>query len=235
MRHYGLIGKTLDHSLSEQYFTDKFRREKIDADYRLLPMASLEELHRYHLDGYNVTIPYKQEIITHLDGLSEAARQIGAVNVVAGGRGYNTDHIGFRRSIEPLLLPHDTRALVLGTGGAARAIQYALEQMGITYTRVSRTAGRADMTYEQLDEEIMHAHSLIIHCTPLGTYPNTEDYPALPYQYLTAQHLLFDCVYNPEKTRFLSLGQQHGARIKNGLEMLYIQAEESWKIWNQQI
>ncbi len=239
-QEFGIIGYPLEHSFSAPYFNEKFAREGIDAVYEAYPIQHVEEFvelcQMHDFIGINVTYPYKESIIPYLDQLDETAAAIGAVNVVrfVDGKklGYNTDVIGFMEALRPLLKPQHRSALVLGTGGAAKAITYALEQLGIGYTFVSREAVKG-LTYESLTKEITQANTLIINCTPLGMYPNTETYPAIPYAYLTAEHLLFDVIYNPEKSVFLQKGEAQGAAIQNGLSMLHGQAEAAWKIWRQ--
>lgn len=236
MRHYGIIGYPLQHSFSARYFSQKFAREGIDAEYSLYPMEDLksqiEELLN-RLDGFNVTMPYKQAIIPYLDALDETAKAVGAVNVVHQRVGYNTDCIGFMESIRPLLRANDQKALVLGTGGASKAVCYGLQQLGLTPTLVSRTKREGVLTYAELTEEVMAAYTVIVNCTPLGMYPQIENCPEIPYEYLSARHLLFDCVYNPEETLFLRKGAAQGAKTQNGIEMLYGQAKAAWKIWNK--
>lgn len=237
MLHYGLIGKKLGHSFSPDYFAAKFRNEQINADYTAYETDDIAHLPDW--DGWNVTIPYKQEIIPHLDTLDDAAREIGAVNVVKRQDnltiGYNTDWIGFVRSIRPLLSPSDRKALVLGTGGVAQAVAYGVKRLGLEFTMVSRKSDetRHILGYGDLEENIIREHSVIINCTPLGMYPDINHQPDIPYMQIGRQHLLFDCIYNPEETRFLRHGREAGARTKNGYEMLIIQAEEAWKIWNE--
>ncbi len=235
---FGIIGYPLEHSFSARYFADKFRREQIRGEYRLYPVQPdaftkdtvcplLDTL-----DGMNVTFPYKEKIIPYLDRLDDTAQHIGAVNVVCKRIGYNTDCIGFMEALRPLLQPTDRQALVLGTGGAAKAVVYGLEQLGIAPTLVSRNPKAGQLTYRQLDKEIMQRHTLIINCTPLGMLPDINTCPPIPYNMLTSAHLLFDCVYNPAETLFLHRGREHGTRTTNGLQMLYGQAEAAWKIWN---
>ena len=213
-------------------------REGIDAEYRLYEVDSLSEIDRLMatLHGFNVTYPYKQTIIPHLRTIDRVAQEIGAVNVVCEGRGYNTDWIGFRQSIVPHLTPNDQRALLLGTGGVSKAVQYALREMGIDYTLVSRQEARGErreaIGYGQLTKEVMEAHTIVVNCTPLGMYPDTESLPDIPYQHLTAKHLLYDCVYNPACTAFLRKGAEQGTRTVNGLAMLYAQADAAWEIWS---
>ena len=237
MRHYGIIGYPLHHSFSAKYFSEKFEREGIEAEYSLYPIGiedlrlKIEDLFN-RLDGMNVTMPYKQTIIPYLDRLDETAEAVGAVNVVHKRVGYNTDCIGFMESIKPLLRSTDRKALVLGTGGASKAVCYGLKQLGITPTLVSRTPKDGMIGYSDLTEGMMVEHTIIVNCTPLGMVPDTESYPPIPYELISAQHLLFDCIYNPEETVFLRKGKAQGATIQNGIEMLYGQAKAAWKIWN---
>ena len=236
MRHYGIIGFPLLHSFSAKYFNEKFATEKIEAEYSLFPMKELtsERVNELmdSLDGFNVTLPHKQAIIPFLDRLDETAEVIGAVNVVHKRIGYNTDCLGFMTSIRPLLRDFDRKALVLGTGGASKAVCYGLRKLGITPTLVSRTPKEGMFGYEELNAEIMDTHSIIVNCTPLGMYPDIDSCPPIPYTLIFAQHLLFDCVYNPEETLFLRKGKEQGATIQNGIGMLIGQAKEAWKIWN---
>ena len=239
MKHYGIIGNPLEHSWSMQYFSAFFRREHIAADFTAYPLPSLNARAELpDLDGFTVTTPYKQQIIPLLDGLDPIAATIGAVNVVkreitpAGQilTGYNTDCIGFSRSIRPLLKPTDRNALILGTGGAAKAVRYALEKMDINTAFVSRQTGYG-LTYADLDQDTLQRHTVIVNATPVGLWPNVSECPALPYQWIGEGHLLFDCIYNPEETMFLQNGKQRGAHTVNGYQMLVYQAEEAWKIW----
>lgn len=237
MKRFGIIGKPLEHSYSAIYFTEKFARECIDAEYRLYEMADIGQVVPLidTLDGFNVTYPYKQTIIPHLRAMDQVAEWIGAVNVVRQGKGYNTDWIGFQQSLLPHLQDYDKRALLLGTGGVSKAIQYALQQMGMDYTLVSRRLTTNDeqqaMAYGELTEEVIQAHTLIINCTPLGMLPDVCTMPPIPYHYLTRKHLLYDCVYNPACTAFLREGKLRGTRTVNGLDMLYAQADAAWEIW----
>ena len=240
MTLYGIIGNPLDHSFSRDFFNAKFQREGIDAQYLNFPIPDISafpDIVASHPDlrGLNVTLPYKQAIIPLLDDLSDEARAIGAVNVIGvyQGRlvGYNTDVVGFRQSLEPLLQPHHTRALVLGTGGASKAVGHALTQMGIAWQYVSRTAAADHLTYGDLDADIMAAHPLIVNTTPLGMSPHTETCAPLSYHLLTPRHLLYDVVYNPEETLFMRWGSHYGAATKGGLEMLHLQALAAWDIW----
>lgn len=237
MRHYGIIGYPLHHSFSAKYFSKKFEREGIEAEYSLYPIGmedlrlKIEDLF-HRLDGMNVTMPYKQTIIPYLDRLDETAEAVGAVNVVHKRVGYNTDCIGFMESIKPLLRAFDRKALVLGTGGASKAVCYGLKQLGINPTLVSRTPKNGMIGYSDFTEGLMAEHTIIVNCTPLGMVPDTESYPPIPYELISAQHLLFDCIYNPEETVFLRKGRAQGAKTQNGIEMLYGQAKAAWKIWN---
>ena len=246
MRQFGLIGFALGHSFSASFFSKKFKAEKIDAEYRNFPLEHIEEFktlvkREKTLVGLNVTVPYKQEIIPYLDSLSATAEAIQAVNTISFKRiadklvleGNNTDVIGFRRSLEQHLKSHHTSALVLGTGGSSKAVLHVLEQLGITYTRVSRTTGDRRITYGELDGKLVSETPLIINSTPLGMHPTVDTLPQIPYEALTPKHLLFDLVYNPAKTAFLARGEKYGAQIVNGNDMLIFQAEASWEIWNQ--
>ena len=239
MRHYGIIGFPLEHSFSAKYFSEKFAREHIDAEYSLYPLDKGEWTKGERLmdlldslDGFNVTMPYKQTIIPYLDRLDETAQAVGAVNVVHRRVGYNTDCIGFMESMRPLLRAEDKKALVLGTGGASKAVCYGLKQLGINPTLVSRTPKEGMLGYQDLTKEVIEAHSIIVNSTPLGMLPNIDSCPEIPYEWITARHLLFDCVYNPEETLFLRRGKAQGARVRNGMEMLTGQAQAAWKIWN---
>ena len=239
MRHYGIIGFPLHHSFSAKYFNEKFETSGIDAEYSLYAVdkgewMKGERLKEFleSLDGFNVTLPYKQAIIPYLEHLDETAEAIGAVNVVYKHVGYNTDCLGFMGSMQPLLREDDRKALVLGTGGASKAVCYGLRKLGITPTLVSRTPKEGMLGYDELTQEVMEAHTIIINCTPLGMAPDVNSFPPIPYEQITARHLLFDCIYNPEETLFLQKGKTQGAMIKNGMEMLVGQAKAAWKIWN---
>ncbi len=238
MRHFGIIGYPLHHSFSAKYFSEKFEREGIEAEYSLYPIeveslkSKVESLLGF-LDGMNVTMPYKQTIIPYLERLDETAEAVGAVNVVHKRTGYNTDCIGFMESIKPLLRATDRKALVLGTGGASKAVCYGLKQLGVTPTLVSRTPKDGMIGYNDLTEAVMTEHTIIVNCTPLGMVPDTESFPPIPYELISARHLLFDCIYNPEETVFLRQGRAQGAKTQNGIEMLYGQAKAAWAIWNE--
>ena len=245
---YGLIGYPLGHSFSEKYFTSKFKNEGIDATYSLFPLPSIDDLPdllKSHKDlkGFNVTIPYKQEVMDYIDILSEDASEIGAVNVVKINEGvgdtdkylcgYNTDYIGFTESLRPLLTDEMKKALILGTGGASKAVAYSLDRLGIDYKFVSRVPGEDELGYDELSKEIMSESLLIVNTTPLGMFPKTENAPDIPYNLLGPAHLCYDLVYNPEITEFMKRSANAGAKVKNGLEMLHLQAEAAWKIWNE--
>lgn len=243
---YGLIGKPLGHSFSRQNFKKKFREEHIDADYRNYELDSAAQIvdmvkNNPSIRGLNVTIPYKQDVMQYLDYVDPTAQAIGAVNVVKVIRddqgnvrleGYNSDIIGFRDSLVPMLPEEPVKALILGTGGASKAIKHALESLGIEYRFVSRNPGFDNLGYYELSPSIMETHRLIINCTPVGMHPKVDECPEIPYSYLDSSHILFDVVYNPLETLFMKKGKDAGAATKNGLEMLKIQAEEAWKIWN---
>lgn len=238
---YGLLGKDISYSFSQGYFTQKFADLKLNEhSYENFDIPQISEFEtlvsQTHLKGLNVTIPYKELVIPYLDDLDSGAKKIGAVNTIKftekGLKGYNTDAYGFQKSIEPFLKPHHNKALILGTGGASKAIRFVLEELGIEYTYVSRTKKEHQFTYKDLDKEIITTHTIIINCTPLGTFPNINDKPSLPYQHLDGKHLLFDLIYNPKKTAFLGEGESKGSEICNGLKMLKLQAEKSWEIWN---
>lgn len=245
-RLFGLIGYPLGHSFSLPYFTKKFEQERINAEYRNFPLENIDEFRElvkreHKLVGLNVTVPYKQKIIPFLDALHPTARSIGAVNTIFFCRkgeqlsllGYNSDAIGFERSLKEHLTEEHKQALVLGSGGSSKAVKYVLESLGINYKVVSRQRGEGLLSYDQLDQEIMESFTLIINTTPLGMFPKVDAAPDLPYKLITPRHLLFDLVYNPEKTLYLNLGQEQGAKIINGSDMLIYQAEGSWEIWNK--
>lgn len=239
MRKFGLIGFPLTHSFSESYFQEKFFKEDLhNCQYQNFPIEDItkvrESLENKGLIGFNVTIPHKESITPFLDALSKDAEAIGAVNTVLVKNnkwiGHNTDWIGFYHSIKPLLKDHHKKALILGSGGASKAIIYALEQLHIKTLVISRK--EAFTNYSEINKKLLEEHQLIINCTPLGTFPKTEEYPPIPYELLSSKHLLYDLVYNPSESRFLTYGKANGASTKNGLEMLHRQAEEAWEIWN---
>lgn len=243
MKVFGLIGYPLSHSFSKGFFAEKFRKEDVrDCTYENFPLEDISQFpalleQQPGLRGLNVTIPYKEAVLPWLDELSPAAEQIKAVNCIQfheGVRiGFNTDVTGFKRSLLPLLKPHHTHALVLGTGGAAKAVMFVLQELNIPYTVVSRSAQTGIITYDALDKEIMTAHTIIINTSPLGMYPQTDVAPDLPYEHIGKHHLLYDLIYNPAETLFLQKGAARGATTKNGHEMLVLQAEASWEIWNE--
>jgi shikimate dehydrogenase len=245
MKTYGLIGYPLHHSFSSGYFNEKFIAENIDAKYVNFEIPSIKDIEKVlatpGLSGLNVTIPYKEQIIPYLNGLDKSAESVHAVNVVKIFRskkgkllltGYNSDVLGFVQSIEPLLQPHHRKALVLGTGGAAKAVSYGLKQLGVESVYVSRTPQKGQLSYEELTPSIMATHLVIVNCTPVGMYPKVDVCPNIPYQHLTGAHLLYDLLYNPNETLFMQRGAAQGAVTKNGLEMLLLQAFASWEIWN---
>ncbi len=241
MKRFGLIGNPLTHSFSKRYFEEKFKREQIDGcSYDLFELKTINELPDLlnttrGLAGLNVTIPYKQTVIPFLNSLSAEAQAIGAVNCIKieNGKltGYNTDAYGFETSLKKVLTNHLPQTFVLGTGGSARAVQYVLQKLGIAYHVVSRTERPNTISYTRIDA-LMQQHNLFINTTPVGMFPQTEACPAIPYHKLGSGDVLFDLIYNPDETGFLKKGKQQGATVKNGLEMLELQAEKSWEIWN---
>jgi shikimate dehydrogenase len=242
-RLFGLLGKNISYSFSSGYFGEKFEKLQLDThsyvNFDIPTIEKFPSLLSQSINGMNVTIPYKQEIIPFLDEIDAEAQEIGAVNTIKfldSGKlkGFNTDVYGFKNSLLPLLKPHHTKALILGTGGASKAVDYALKSLHIETLFVSRKTTESDqISYDELTEEIIADYTIIINCTPLGTFPNVERCPKIPYQYITENHLLYDLIYNPAETTFLQKGKKQGAIIKNGLEMLQLQAEKSWQIWNQ--
>mgnify|MGYP001556261562 CR=1 FL=1 len=244
MRRFGLIGRDISYSFSPGYFKSKFDTLGLaDCSYEIFDLPDIDKLpeilSKNTLSGLNVTIPYKTAICPYLDELDADAAEIGAVNTICftktGLKGYNTDVIGFVNSLAPLLLPTDKAALILGTGGAAQAIAFGLTKLGIDYRFVSRSPGEGNLRYEELESATLESFQILINTTPLGTYPQVQEAPPIPYKFLTRSHLLYDLIYNPELTAFLKSGQKAGARIKNGLEMLHLQAEASWEIWNREV
>lgn len=239
MRQFGLIGKKLGHSFSQHYFRNKFQKEQIqDADYALFELSSIEEfpallMNTPGLSGLNVTLPYKSAIIPYLNALDDAAKTIGAVNTIQlcpeGPKGWNTDIIGFRDTFVPLLQPHHKKALILGDGGASKAVQYVLRDLEIDFHVISR---KGELKYAQMDKQMIENHPLIIQTTPVGMYPNIEETLPFDLDGIGKDHLVYDLIYNPEKTKFLTDAEYRGAIIKNGLEMLHLQAEGAWQIWN---
>jgi shikimate dehydrogenase len=245
MKQFGLIGLPLVHSFSKKYFTSKFELENIDSCFDLYELQDISEFtalkEKPELCGLNVTIPYKEQVIAYLDELDDTAAKIGAVNVIKFIRkngqlrlkGYNSDAIGFESSLVPLLKPTHKKALILGTGGASKAIDYTLRKLNIATTFVSRTPKPDMLTYNQLTATVMAEYTLIINASPVGTFPHSDECPDIPYQFLTSEHLLFDVVYNPAETQFMTKGKERGATIQNGEGMLIGQAIAAWKIWNE--
>lgn len=246
MKKYGLIGYPLTHSFSKRFFTEKFENEKIDSAYENFEIDTIQKFpeilkNNPEVIGLNVTIPYKEQVIPFLNDLSDSAREVGAVNTIKIIRselgvqlkGFNTDTWGFENSLIPLLKNHHSKALILGTGGASKALKYVLKKLGIEFISASiEELQENEIRYEEIDEKIMAERLLIINATPLGTYPKTETFPPIPYEFITDKHLLFDLVYNPEVTQFMAKGKANGATVKNGYEMLLGQALKSYEIWN---
>lgn len=244
---YGLIGYPLGHSYSANFFNQKFECEKIEETYKLFPLSHISEFKSLlkknpSLKGLNVTIPYKETIIPYLDSLSDEAAEIGAVNVIkfmtdeCGKivlKGYNSDTIGFKESLKPLLRKDIKKGLVLGTGGASKAVCHALKELGIDVSKVSRKGSDEILRYEDLTPEVIENHLLIVNTTPVGMYPKVNEFPALPYESLTPSHICYDLIYNPQETAFMKKSKEYGATVKNGLEMLHLQALKSWEIWNE--
>ena len=248
MNKFGLIGYPLGHSFSKNFFNQKFQSENIDAEYVNFEIPTIGELPNILLSnpdlvGLNVTIPYKQSIMPLLDDIDAVAQAIGAVNVIRIERsddvvrmvGYNSDYIGFRNSITPLLKPHHTHALVLGTGGAAKAVCAALSDMGILVKRVSRTPREGELSYDNLTVDVIAQHTIVVNTTPLGMFPHVDACAPIPYELLTSRHLCYDVVYNPATTLFMKRASEQGATVCNGLAMLYGQADAAWDIWNKQM
>lgn len=246
MDKYGLIGYPLGHSFSISYFNEKFQNEHIDATYENFEIPTIDELPEVvdsnpDLRGLNVTIPYKEKVISYLDALTPEASEIGAVNVIKvihrGGdvvlKGYNSDVIGFTKSIEPLLEPFHKKALILGTGGASKAIDFGLRSLGLETLKVSRFEKPGVIEYRNLTPDIIHDYTVIVNCTPCGMYPHADECPALPYEAMDSHNLLYDLIYNPDETLFMKKGKEKGALVKNGLEMLLLQAFASWQFWNE--
>ncbi|WP_298881057.1 shikimate dehydrogenase [uncultured Polaribacter sp.] len=244
---FGLLGKNIEYSFSRGYFTEKF--EKLDLENHKYVNFDLQNIEEFpsvieeggtFLEGINVTIPYKEDVMQYLDKLDKTAKEIGAVNTIkftkkGNLKGYNSDVVGFEKSILPFIKKHHKRALILGTGGASKAIAYALKKNNIKFKFVSRNPnGKKEISYQDLTQDVIKKYHIIINSTPVGTSPNVEKSPDIPYQFLTDKHLLYDLIYNPEITTFLSKGKEQGATIKNGYEMLQLQAEESWRIWNEE-
>ena len=243
MRLFGLIGYPLSHSFSKRYFSEKFEKEGIDdCKYELFSIPAIDDLRSIldqhpDLSGINVTIPYKEQVLSFLNEEDDTVKKIKACNCISIKKGklkgYNTDVTGFERSLKEKLQPQHTKALILGAGGAAKAVEFVMQNLGIVYKNVSRKPSVNNYSYEQLTPGIIADHLLIINTTPLGTYPAVNEAPPVPYESITSRHYLFDVVYNPEKSLFLQKGEEKGAAIKNGYDWLVIQAEESWRIWNE--
>ncbi len=246
MKQYGLIGYPLTHSFSKRYFTKKFEEENIKSTYENFEIDKIDKLpeiikNNPEIVGLNVTIPYKEQVIPFLDELNDSAREIGAVNTIKVTRtgtgiflkGFNTDTFGFETSLKPHLKSHHKKALILGTGGASKALKYVLSKLGIEFISASiEELNENEIRYEEIDEKMINERLLIINATPLGTYPKVDTFPKIPYKYISEKHLLFDLVYNPELTLFLEKGEAKGAAIKNGYEMLLQQAVKAYEIWN---
>ena len=242
MAEFGLIGKDIDYSFSRSYFNEKFKNEGLNHNYVNFDIDSIDEFSNIisstkNLKGLNVTIPYKEAVIPYLDKLHKTAKKIGAVNTIKITKkgkliGYNTDYFGFEKSIEPLIKKHHKKALILGTGGASKAIAYALERLNIKHQFVSRSQLKKNIiSYDSLTENDIKSHQIIINCTPLGTYPKTNECPDILYDAIDNTHLVFDLIYNPEETKFLTIAKIKGASICNGSKMLELQAEKAWNIW----
>lgn len=242
---YALVGKNISYSFSKEYFTNKFKELGLDSsEYINLDIQSIKELplkiedNKRFLKGLNVTIPYKLDVFNYLDKIDKKAQKVGAVNTIKISKkgklkGFNTDVYGFKKSLKPLVKNNHKKALILGTGGASKAVAYVLKKLNIKYKFVSRSPeGKMEVSYQDITKKIIKSHHLIINCTPLGTHPNINDFPDIPYQFISKEHLLFDLIYNPSETAFLRKGKEKGAVIKNGLEMLEQQAEKAWEIWN---
>ncbi len=240
---FGLVGKDISYSFSRGYFTQLFKEQGLAGySYENFDLQYISDFPKIikqtpGLQGLNVTIPYKEAVLPYLDAIDDEAAQIGAVNTIKCTRdgliGYNTDIYGFRKSLEPFLKGHHKKALILGTGGASKAVAYVLTSLGITFQFVSRKPGKNQWAYGDLGSESMEQHTIIVNCTPLGTFPNIEQKPDIPYEELTSRHLLFDLIYNPEKSAFLREGERRGTAISNGLAMLQLQAHKAWAIWQQ--
>lgn len=241
---FGLLGKNIGYSFSVGYFAEKFKSLNLeDYEYVNFDIQTIEEFpeiikNNPNLKGMNVTIPYKEAVIPYLDKISKKAQRIGAVNTIKFTKkgklkGYNSDFYGFKKSLKPLLETHHKKALILGTGGASKGVAFALEELGITYTFVSREATDESIGYKLVNATTFDNHQIVINCTPLGTSPNVDAFPPIPYEYFTPKHIAHDLIYNPEETIFLKKAKKQGAQTKNGLEMLRYQAEKSWRIWNK--
>ncbi len=245
LKRFGLLGRNISYSFSKRYFTDKFNNNKLFEgctyeNFDIPEITAFPEIIKNtpDLKGMNVTIPYKEVVIPYLDKLSKKATEIGAVNTIKFTKkgklkGYNTDYYGFMKSLKPLLQPHHKKALILGTGGASKGVAYALKELGISYTFVSRTAKKNSIDYDRINATTFDNYQIIINSTPLGTSPNTDTFPLIPYEYFTPKHIAYDLIYNPAETQFLKKAAAKGAQIKNGQDMLIYQAEKAWEIWNK--
>jgi shikimate dehydrogenase len=242
-KRFGLLGRNISYSFSKGYFTEKFEKEKLEGcsyeNFDIQEITAFPEIIKKNPDiqGMNVTIPYKEVVIPFLDELSEKAAIIGAVNTIKvthEGKlmGYNTDYYGFMESLKPLLQTHHKRALILGTGGASKGVAFALDELGISYTFVSRESKENRITYDQINGTSFDDYQIIINSSPVGTSPNTDAFPQIPYEYFTPKHIAYDLIYNPAETQFLKKAKAKGAQTKNGLDMLIFQAEKAWEIWN---
>lgn len=239
---YGLVGKSISYSFSEKYFTEKFKKNKIqNCTYKNFDLNNIKDLvsilKENDLKGLNITIPYKEQVLSYLDEIEDNAKLIGAINTIKINKdktltGYNTDFIGFINTLRPHINSNCKKALILGTGGASKAIEYGLKKLNIESKKISRNKKKGDLTYLEIDSDLIKEYQIIINTTPLGTYPDIENYPDIPYKYLTKKHICYDLIYNPDETKFLRKSKKKGAITINGLRMLEIQAEESWKIWN---
>jgi shikimate dehydrogenase len=242
---FGLLGKNISYSFSKSYFTAKFKEENLDKltyeNFDIQDIVEFENIiknNHQELIGLSVTIPYKEDVIPYLDKLSKKAALIGAVNTIKFTRkgtlkGYNTDYYGFKKALQPLLKKHHNKALILGTGGASKGVAFALDELGITYTFVSRNGKENTIAYKDISALTLEQHQIVINATPIGTSPNVEAFPIIPYEFFTENHIAFDLIYNPEETQFLKKAKEKGAEIKNGHEMLVFQAEKAWEIWNK--
>lgn len=241
-REFGLLGRGISYSFSRGYFEEKFRKENINATYENFDLPNISEFpstlkNNPNLVGLNVTIPYKEQVIPYLDELDSIAERIGAVNTIkilpeGKLKGFNTDYFGFSEAIKPFLKPRHTKALILGTGGASKAVFYALEALGIDPKYVSRSRKENNFTYDELDQKVLKEHLVIVNGTPLGTSPKTEEHPPITLDFISEDHLVFDLIYNPAETQLMYLAAQKGASVCNGLRMLELQAEKSWEHWN---
>jgi len=243
-KRFGLLGRNISYSFSKGYFTDKFSNENFAGctyeNFDIQEINFFPEIIKNNPDlkGLNVTIPYKEVVIPYLDKLSKKAAIIGAVNTIkitkkGKLKGYNTDYYGFKKSLQPLLQPHHKKALILGTGGASKGVAFALEELGILYTFVSREAKENAIGYDRINATTFDNYQIIINSTPVGTSPNVDAFPLIPYEYFTEKHIAYDLIYNPAETQFLQKAKAQGAQTKNGLDMLIFQAEKAWKVWNK--